>query len=194
MEFDSFTTISDCTFAAIDFESAGTAPGRTDHPIQVGISQWSLAQGWIEDWDSYIACEADITWAAQKIHGITREDLNSAPKYALLWPDIEKRLRNKVVIAHNVGTEQRFLSRFPGHQLAPWVDTLKICRKAYPEARSHSLGDLCDWLGLTDELSKKFPDQQWHDALFDAAASLALLKDLIRRFDLSEKPLGLISG
>lgn len=191
---DSFTTISECTFAAIDFESAGSARGRTDHPIQVGISSWSQQGGWLEDWTSYIACDADITWSAQNVHGITLKDLKSAPQYSDLWPEIQNRLRGQVCVGHNIGTEKRFLSQFPGHNFSPWIDTLQLCRTAYPEARSHALGDLCDWLGVSAELKAKFPDKYWHDALFDAAASIALLKDLIHRFKLETKPLGQISS
>ncbi|RYD60234.1 MAG: 3'-5' exonuclease, partial [Verrucomicrobiaceae bacterium] len=48
-------TIGDCRFAAIDFESAGAARGRTDVPVQVGVATWSATDGHGERFMSYLA-------------------------------------------------------------------------------------------------------------------------------------------
>ena len=37
--------ISEHTFAAIDFESAGAERGKTDVPVQIGMATWSLPAG-----------------------------------------------------------------------------------------------------------------------------------------------------
>ncbi len=192
MKPDAFTPLADCTFAAIDFESAGTAPGQTDHPIQVGIAKWSLTGGWQETWVSYIACQADITWSAQKVHGITLKDLKSAPSFASLWPELKSRLEGCVCVGHNIGTELKFLSHFPGHDFGPWIDTLQLCREAFPNAPKHALGNLCQWLSLEKNIETVVPNKHWHDALYDAAASIALLEELVRRFELQHGQVGLL--
>ena len=181
--------IRETTFTAIDFESAGTATGRTDAPIQIGTTTWSVEKGYTDTWMSYIHTDKKITWAAQRVHGITKDDLTDAPKFLLLYPQIKRRLKSCAVVAHGHGTEKRYLSAFPGHKFGPWIDTLPLSRAAYPELDSHKLGDLCDHLNLTEKVTSLVPQKNWHDALYDAAASAILLEHLITTFDLADKDL-----
>ncbi len=180
--------IKDTTFTAIDFESAGTAPGKTDAPVQIGTCTWNSTDGVSDTWISYIHTDQDITWSAQKVHGITHEDLREAPKLILLWPKIKRRLKNRAVVAHGHGTEKRFLYTFPGHGFGPWIDTLQLSRAAWPELPSHSLGDLCKALQLEDKVTELVPKKTWHDALYDAMASIILLEKIISDFELHDVP------
>ena len=93
------------------------------------------------------------------------------------------------MVAHGKGTEKRFLRAFPGHGFGPWVDTLLLARAAWPELPEHSLSALCDARGLSDSVQSMLPGRRWHDALYDAVASLVLLEDVVRSFGLSDKPL-----
>ena len=186
--------IQDTLFTAIDFESAGTATGRTDAPVQIGTTTWSLADGITDTWMSYIHTDQNITWAAQKVHGITKDDLADAPKLMLLWPKIKKRLNQVAVVAHGHGTEKRFLHAFPGHGFGPWIDTLQISRAAWPELPDHSLGALCKALGLEDKVSAIVADKTWHDALYDAVASIILLEKIIHDFALHDAPLSTLEN
>ncbi|MDA7619791.1 3'-5' exonuclease [Akkermansiaceae bacterium] len=180
--------ICDAIFTAIDFESAGTAKGKTDSPVQVGLASWSAKRDLHEPFVSFLHCDQKITWAAQKVHGITTEDLLNAPTLLSLWPVLKKQLNNSLIVAHGHGTEKRFLRAFPGHSFGPWIDTLQLARAAWPHEKSHSLGDLCTSLGL-DNFCQHAPGKSWHDALYDSLASLALLKHLITQQKLAELPL-----
>jgi len=177
------------TFSAIDFESAGTAPGKTDAPVQIGTTTWNLNLGITDTWTSYIHTDQPITWSAQKIHGITKKHLEQAPKLMLLWPKIKQRLNQKPVVAHGHGTEKRFLRAFPAHGFSPWIDTLQLSRAAWPDLSSHSLSALCDSLNLTQSVRKLIPQHTWHHALFDATASIILLEKIILTFQLEDSPL-----
>lgn len=181
--------VGDCRFTAIDFESAGAARGRTDVPVQVGLAGWSAASRHGGHFVSYLAADTPITWAARKVHGIRDEDLAAAPTLLALWPELKGRLAGVVVVAHGKGTEKRFLRAFPGHGFGPWVDTLLLARAAWPEIEDHSLSALCDHLGLTPAVQSMLPGRRWHDALYDAGASLVLLEHLVEAFDLADKPL-----
>jgi DNA polymerase-3 subunit epsilon len=181
--------VGDCRFTAIDFESAGAARGRTDVPVQVGLAGWSAASRHGGHFVSYLAADTPITWAARKVHGIRDEDLAAAPTLLALWPELKGRLAGVVVVAHGKGTEKRFLRAFPGHGFGPWVDTLLLARAAWPEIEDHSLSALCDHLGLSPAVQSMLPGRRWHDALYDAVASLVLLEHLVEAFDLADKPL-----
>mgnify|MGYP001827850464 CR=1 FL=1 len=176
-------------FCALDFESAGAARGRTDVPVQIGLAHWSPDKGFGETYVSYLASEQPITWSAQKVHGISPEDLAGAPTLLSLWPVLSKHFGGSVLVAHGHGTEKRFLRTFPAHPFGPWVDTLTLARAAWPDLEEHSLGSLCDRLGLSEAVSRSCPDRQWHDALFDAVASLHLLARLVEDLALVDHPL-----
>ena len=158
--------ISEATFTAIDFESAGTAKGRTDAPVQIGLGSWTLEQDIHEPVVSFLQCDQDITWSAQKVHGITTDDLLDAPSLLSLWPTLKKQLGRGPIVAHGHGTEKRFQP-------------------------SHSLGDLCTSLDI-GEFCNHAPDRSWHDALYDALASLALLKHLVSEFNLADQPVAIL--
>lgn len=175
-------------FTAIDFESAGAERGRTDAPVQVGLASWSQPAGHGEAFVSYLHTSQPILWSARKVHGITPEDLTDAPALVELWPELHSRLSGAVVVAHGKGTEKRFLRAFPGHGFGPWLDTLLLARAAWPELPDHALGPLCDALGLTGEVRALVPERGWHDALFDAVASLVLLEKVVGEFGLAGVP------
>lgn len=180
--------ISDQIFAAIDFESAGAERGKTDVPVQVGMASWSLQTGHQEHFTSFIKTDRKITWSAQKVHGISSDDLCHAPPLMQLWPNIKATLSGRIVVAHGHGTEKRYLNAFPAHGFGPWVDTLQLSRAAWPELKSHALGDLCDHWQLTFRVSQLVESKTWHDALYDATASLVILEYLIQQYGLARSP------
>lgn len=187
------TPLENLCWAAIDFESAGTAPGETDCPVQIGIVR---VEGLFSEtphlFTSYIACNRPVRWSAAKVHGITTDMLRDAPAYASLWPQIRDMLRGAVVLGHNPATEKRFLRSFPGHGFGPWVDTLALARQAAPSLPDHALSTVCEALGISASVSTMVNDpahNHWHDALYDAAGSLQLLRTLISELNMHRAPL-----
>lgn len=180
-------------FAAIDFESAGAAPGETDQPIQVGIVRVESLFGSEELFTSYIACDHPVRWSASKVHGITTADLQGAPTMLSLWADFRRLLSGCVVVGHNPSTEQRFLRAFPAHGFSPWLDTLALARRCMPGLRDHSLSAVSAALRTEDEVARLVPGRGWHHALFDAVGSLEVLRAVVRGLQLEERPLNTLS-
>jgi DNA polymerase-3 subunit epsilon len=110
-----------------------------------------------------------------------------------LWPELKRRLAGAAVVAHGAGTERRFLRAFPYHGFAPWIDTLKLARKSLPGLGEHSLGSVCDAAGLTASIEALCPGKGWHDALFDAVASVAFLEFLVEESGLQNHPLAVLA-
>lgn len=180
-------TVSGTPFAAIDFESAGIRKGGTDVAVQIGVAR--MQGGAIgEAFTSYLATDQQITWSAQKVHGIRKEDLVDAPTLTNLWPRLKGLMEGNWIVAHGAATEKRFLRAFPFHGFGPWIDTLKLSRAAWPELPSYALGDLIGSLGLEDELRATHPTFRWHDALSDALASLILLRRIVAETGISNEP------
>ena len=172
------TPVRDAAWAALDFESAGAAPGRSDEPVQVGMAVWRGGEltGFFR---SYIHSPVRVTRAARAVHGIGDNDLRDAPPMTSLWPEFKARLGGAVVVAHGAGTERRFLRTFPLHGFGPWLDTLALARAVLPDLAAHSLGEVASALGVEGEIRARCEGLDWHDALFDAVACLAILRRVI---------------
>lgn len=181
-------TVTQCRFASIDFESAGASRGSTDQPVQIGMAVWSVGHGLVDRFVSYLRTDHPVQWAAQKVHGITTEHLADAPDLLSLWPEVRQRMQGSVVVAHGKGTEKRFLRAFPGHGFGPWLDTLLLTRAIWPGIPDHSLSRLSDELGLSDNLHSLMSGKTWHDAEFDAVASLRILEHVVDVLQLGDTP------
>jgi len=187
------TPVRDAAWAALDFESAGASRGRTDEPVQVGMALWRGAEiGNI--FRSYIHAPVRITRAARAVHGIGEAELEGAPPMAALWPEFKARLSGSVIVAHGAGTERRFLRAFPLHGFGPWVDTLAVARAVLPDLSDHALATVIGACGLEDDVRAICPRYDWHDALFDAVASLVFLRHVVGAMELSNAPVGQLSN
>lgn len=185
--------IGELPYAAIDFESAGAAPGETDQPIQVGIIRADSLFGAEQLFTTYISCNRPVRWSASKVHGITTADLQNAPSMLDLWGDFRRLLSGCVVVGHNPSTEQRFLRTFPAHGFGPWLDTLALARHCLPGMRDYSLGAVSSALRTEPEIERRVPGRTWHHALFDAVGSLEALRAIVLGLQLQERPLSAIS-
>jgi len=189
--------LADCEFAGIDFESAGAGQGETDVPVQIGIGLLR-EKGTVLDelLRSYLAPERPIIWSAADVHGIRAADLDGAPCFADIWPEVSRLLRGRIAVAHGAGTERKFLRTFPLHGFGPWLDTLILARKTLPHLQDYSLGTCAIHLGVAEEcvelcsgMGKNGRDLSWHDALFDTVASLLVIREIIDQLQLWDLPL-----
>lgn len=182
-------TVGELAFSAIDFESAGAAVGLTDVPVQIGIAGGGLLKEAPDFWVSYIATTRPIHWQAAQVHGITKERLADAPEFASLWGDINALLRGRVIVGHNLGTERKFLNSFVGHGFGPWLDTLPLAKMCLPRLTDYSLATVADALQVTPQVKQFLPNKDWHDALFDATASLMVLHQFCNKLNLFSEQL-----
>jgi DNA polymerase-3 subunit epsilon len=193
MQIDPATPISQVSFAAIDFESAGVRQGETDVPIQVG---WGFLQNGEIDprrfFRRYLFTDKPVTWSARQVHGIRKDHLEEAERFDHYWPELKKQLGPCVLVAHGHGTEKKFLQQFPGHGLGPWVDTLTLARRWCKGLESHRLATVVGGLDQEEALRELCPEYDWHDALFDAVGCLVILKKMIESGDLADRAVSLL--
>lgn len=179
------TPVNEAAWTALDFESTGAVPGKTDEPVQVGMACWRGADHSPRNFfRSMLRPSRAVSRAARAVHGIGDENLQDAPVISSLWPEFKARLQGAVVVAHGAGTERRFLRAFPLHGFGPWLDTLNIARAVLPDLPDHALGSVIRALDLEAEVCCLCPTLTWHDALFDAVACLVFLRRVIYDLDL----------
>lgn len=181
------TPVRQIAWAAIDFEGTGAAPGQSDEAVQVGIAVLAPGAGGPDSlFRSYVRPQSRVTSGAAAVHRITDDHLRDAPPLPLLWPEIKSRLSGALVLAHGAGTERRFLRAFPLHGFSPWLDTLSLSRALLPALADHSLAAVSSELGVVEEIRAACPQLDWHDALFDAVASLLVAQRMLARFGLDD--------
>ena len=187
--------VREVAWAAIDFEGTGSAPGQSDEAVQVGVAVMPVDFGPPGNFfRSFVRPEGRLTHAASAVHRITDRDVRDAPPLPVLWPEIRARLAGAVVVAHGAGTERRFLRAFPMHGFGPWVDTLALSRALRPDLPDHALAAVVAANGLERDVREACPQHDWHDALFDAVACLAVLRHLVARCGLESAAVGQLAS
>lgn len=161
-------------FVAIDFE---TAKGPTS-PCAVGMV--TVENGIITDEFHTLIQPPNNQYSSFtiKVHGITPEQTRFAPVFSTVYPEIKKRIQNKIVVAHNVAFDRSVLQKtMYAHGLDylelnisdNWQCTMQMCRNhsKYPSGK---LNECCLVEGI--ELNH-------HEALSDARACAVLFLKLI---------------
>lgn len=150
----------------------GLKPGL-DEIIEVGIIRCTPEEV-LDRWQTLVRPLEMPPLRVQRITGITRETLETAPA----WDQVESRVRELLdgatLIGHNIGFDESFLEAAGIETGSPSVDTLPLAQILDPAAPSHRLGDLCQRYGI--------PLDDAHRALADAEACRLLFLRLGERF------------
>lgn len=194
--------IKNYEFSAIDFECMDSFEGKNDLAIQIGMVSMKGDGSIIENtiFRSFIKPNKKVnkqsSYASNNIfsHKII-EKLDSSPTLVQLWSQINSTLKNRIVVAHSAGVEKRFLREFPMHGFDVWLDTLQLSKKLYPNLKSYKLGALVEKLPNESKslLSMYCKELSWHDAFYDAFASLLIIRQIINDFDLQNKSIEVLT-
>ena len=93
-------------FAVIDFETTGLSP-RVDRVVEIAVIQLDRSVSPCGEFATLINPGRDI--GATHIHRITARDVVGAPRFEQVAPMLADLLRGRVIVAHNVQFDLRFL-------------------------------------------------------------------------------------
>ena len=175
---------ADASIAVIDFEGTGAVDGLPNEPWQVAVVR--VERGGVDPasaWESLVRVgPRPFSPHAPGRHAERRAEIAAAPAMADLWPALRRALAGDARTAHHAATERAFLNRAaPFHRFAPWIDTLKLVRHAWPDLASHALEDVTERLGLAGAVRALAPGRAPHDARYDAFACARLLQHLLEQ-------------
>lgn len=174
----------DASLVAIDFEGTGAVAGYRNEPWQIGVVEVSGGHPRPDaEFTSLLRIDdRPFNPHAPGRHAELRDAMRVAPRLPDLWPRVRRWVADRpdALIAHNCGTEKRFLAdAFPLASCGPWIDTLKLSRMAFPDLASHRLEDVIAHIDRADRLQALSPDATYHDARFDAMASAVIIEYLL---------------
>lgn len=157
--------------AVIDFETTGMTPAQGARATEVAIVL--LEQGRVVDrFQSLMQTGAWVSPFITQLTGITNEMLRTAPPAAEVMRDAARFVGDAPMVAHNASFDSKFWQAelALAGQTAPhaFACTVLLSRRIYPQAPSHSLGNLARYLQLPST-------GRAHRALADAEMAAALL-------------------
>jgi DNA polymerase-3 subunit epsilon len=172
------------TIAVIDFETTGLGPttgGRATEIAAVLVRGGTV----VDAWSSLMNSGAWVPPQIQALTGITNEMLAGAPDSTSVMRELARFTRGCPLVAHNASFDRGFwqtemeragLARDPAHEFAC---TVLLSRRLWPEARSHGLGAMTQFHGLSVA-------GRAHRAMADARVTAELLlkvqAEVARRF------------
>jgi DNA polymerase-3 subunit epsilon len=162
-------------FAVVDVETTGLFPGS--HRIAEIAVVHVEPDGTVSNrWETLVNPQRDL--GPQHIHGIRAADILHAPIFGDIAHDVMELLAGRVLVAHNVHFDYRFVSHEMGRaglelpfEVHECLCTMKLARHYLPGA-GRSLRDCCDSFGLDLENA--------HSAGDDAEAAAHVLSNYIR--------------
>jgi DNA polymerase III subunit epsilon len=170
-------------YAVVDVETTGLFTGRWhNRVVEIGVVHVDRDGVITDEWCTLVNPERDL--GPQHIHGVQAIDARMAPTFAELAGDLATRLSGRVVVAHNLGFDVRFLQyEYERHGLSVPLDVeFGLCTMAmsehYLRSPSRSLAACCAAAGIRQDMA--------HSALHDARAAAELLGYIIRVADRPE--------
>jgi len=135
----------------LDTETTGLSPSQGHRIIEIGCIEIVNRRLTGREFHRFINPERDIDEGAERVHGISRADLENEPRFAEIADDLLDFIREGELIIHNAEFDVGFLEhelklmRHPQPVItmhAMVLDTLAMARQMHPGQRN-SLDALC---------------------------------------------------
>lgn len=135
----------------LDTETTGLSPEQGHRIIEIGCLELIDRRLTGREFHCFIHPDREIDEGAQQVHGISLQDLESAPRFHEIAEEFLEFIRDAELIIHNAEFDVGFLEhelklmnhtvrQIAGH--AKVVDTLSLARSMHPGQRN-SLDALC---------------------------------------------------
>jgi ATP-dependent DNA helicase DinG len=156
------------TYAIVDIETTGHSPLKGDRMIQfaaVFIQDWQIQS----TYTTFIQPGKKIPMFIQDLTHITDKDVEGAPSFEEVAPEIYNRLAHCIFVAHNTDFDLPFLqAEFKRVGLPRWqgkkMDTVELSRILFPTSYSYKLQDLATEQGIILEQAHRADDDAYATA------------------------------
>ncbi len=135
----------------LDTETTGLSTAHGHRIIEIGCLELVNRRLTGSEFHRFLNPDRDIDEAAERVHGISREDLEIAPRFPEIVDELLEYLRGAELVIHNASFDVGFLEhelklmKHPQPKIedhATVLDTLALARKLHPGQRN-SLDALC---------------------------------------------------
>ena len=159
------------TFAVIDFETTGLSPEHGARPTEIAVVLVRNDQI-VDRYQSLMNPQVAIPAEIQALTGITQAMVSTAPAVSTVMQQAADFAGHYPLVAHNAAFDRKFwdveVDRLRRPRVQPFVCSLLLSRRLFPDASSHRLSTLVQTLQLPQT-------GRYHRALADAEATAHLL-------------------
>jgi DNA polymerase III subunit epsilon len=154
----------------LDTETTGLSTSQGHRVIEIGCVELVNRRITGNNYHTFLNPERDIDEGAERVHGISRDDLETAPLFSEVVEELLDFVRDAELVIHNAEFDVGFLDnelKLVKHakpkitQHARVLDTLMMARKLHPGQRN-SLDALCKRYEVDAS------NRELHGALIDA--------------------------
>lgn len=167
-------------YAVVDTETTGFAARGRDRIVEIAVVHLDEDGVVTDEWCTLVNPARDL--GPQHIHRISAAEVWHAPTFAQISGTVAARLRDRVLVAHNLSFDARFLAAEFERLGVEWptagLCTMRLADRYLPQRGGRSLRACCDAAGV--------PLVDAHSALFDAHAAAGLFSRYLR---VAERPL-----
>ena len=162
------------SFSVLDFE--GTSKTSKAMATEIGLVRLNDALESQEEFETVLRPPIKPLKESMSYARLSMGEINSAPKFREVWPQISKFLSGSVVVAHNkiyeIGVMKNELLALEEEKSPPFICTLEWSRKVIgSRLNSHALGRMCSYFDI--------PLDNAHEAIADARATAVLFRKLM---------------
>ncbi|WP_433247010.1 exonuclease domain-containing protein [Streptosporangium sp. CA-135522] len=158
-------------YVVVDVETTGFSPAKGDRICEIALVSLDADGTTVDEWHSLIDPRRGT--GAVHVHGITEAMVDGAPVIEEVLDEVWQRIAGRVLVAHNISFDLRFLKVLPGsHWLTETLCTQRLAPDFVPDGK-WTLGACCERVGI--------PFANAHAALPDAHATAELLRFYLRQ-------------
>lgn len=163
-----------CDFSILDFE--GTSKTSKAFATEIGLVRLSSGLETLEEYESVLQPPFKPFKESMSYARLSVGEMNSAPTFGGVWPNVSKFFSGTVMVAHNkiyeIGVLKNELMALGERNNPPFICTLEWSRKILgSRSNSHTLGRMCSYFDI--------PLDNAHEALADARATAVLFRKLL---------------
>jgi DNA polymerase-3 subunit epsilon len=114
------------TFAAVDVETTGLEP-PADRVCEIAVVRFRGDGTVLEEYATLVDPQRDLSVDAAMCNHIDSGELDGAPTFAEIWPDVLRLLTGSVVVGHNLLFEDRFLAAELKRMRTPMPYLIGVC-------------------------------------------------------------------
>ena len=157
-------------YCVVDTETTGLS-AYYDEIIEIGILK-VRSREIVDQYSQLIHPSYPISDFITSLTGINNEMVADMPTVTEVKNEVLSFLGDDIVLGHNTSFDMRFLKAGFGEPLQnEYMDTLQFSRKLYPELRHHTLADMSEYLGLSNNAHRAIKDcistQELYEAIKD---------------------------
>jgi DNA polymerase III epsilon subunit-like protein len=165
-------------YAIVDVETTGFSP-RDDRVVEVACLLVDARFRELASFATLVDPGRPIPPHATAVHGIRDCDVTGAPTLDSLASWLRALTAGATVVAHNATFDRRFLTCLEDRE---WLCTLRLARRAFPDAPAYGNQVLRRYLGVDDP---RLAGRAAHRAFADVLVTAGVLRACSSRLQLA---------